>query len=361
MLNFVSLLDEILNEIYMAVRNSFLTGHVSIKDIVIPVVSTRNDFKDFLGAVRVRWGIRRDKYRVNPGLYAVGEPGSDSDVFVTANYKLSFDALRKNLSNIDGWILVLDTKGINVWCAAGKGTFSTGELVKRINLVSLGKVVNHKRLILPQLGATGVAAHKVREETGFNVHYGPVRASDIKKFISDGYRAGREMRRVTFNFKDRIKLIPNDFIYGKFYLLGAMALLFLISGLSRNGISYKDFSDEGGPNVLIVFLAYISGIVITPAFLPYIPGRHFSLKGFYSGALVFLVLIVLKFTGENIIEILSWFLIITAVSSFLAMNFTGSSTYTSLSGVKKEMKISIPFQIGFALIGIILQVVGKFI
>jgi acetyl-CoA decarbonylase/synthase complex subunit gamma len=45
----------------------------------------------------------------------------------------------------------------------------------------------------------------------------------------------------------------------------------------------------------------------------------------------------------------------------MAMNFTGSSTYTSLSGVKKEMKISVPIQIGFALIGIVLQVVGKFI
>jgi hypothetical protein len=43
------------------------------------------------------------------------------------------------------------------------------------------------------------------------------------------------------------------------------------------------------------------------------------------------------------------------------MNFTGSSTFTSLSGVKKEMKISVPLQIGFALIGTILLVVGKFI
>jgi acetyl-CoA decarbonylase/synthase complex subunit gamma len=71
--------------------------------------------------------------------------------------------------------------------------------------------------------------------------------------------------------------------------------------------------------------------------------------------------LLLKFSGSNIIEILSWFLIITAISSFLAMNFTGSSTYTSLSGVKKEMKISVPLQMGFAIIGLVLQVVGKLI
>jgi hypothetical protein len=342
-------------------ENSFLTRNVTTSDKVIPVVSTEITVKDFLGAVMVRWGINRNNYRVNPGIYAVGNPGHDSDVFVTANYKLSFDALRKNLSEVNGWILVLDTRGVNVWCAAGKGTFGTKELVNRIRLVSLEKIVNHRRLILPQLGATGVAAHKVKEETGFNVHYGPVRASDLKMFISDGYRAGKVMRRVTFGFKDRIKLIPNDFVYGKFYLLGAISALFLLSGLSANGVSYKDFSGQGGPAILKVFLAYVAGIVITPMFLPYIPGRHFSLKGFFSGALVFLILLLIKSSDDNVPETLSWFLIITAISSFLAMNFTGSSTYTSLSGVKKEMKISLPFQIGFAAIGLILQVVGKFI
>jgi len=340
-------------------KDSFLTGNVSISNSVVPLISTNIEFNDFLGAVMVRWGINRNNYRINPGLYAVGTPDKLSDVFVTANYKLSFDALRKNLSGVSGWILVLDTKGVNVWCAAGKGTFGTKELVNRIKLTSLERIVSHKRLILPQLGATGVAAHKVKEETGFNVHYGPVRAADIKRFISEGYRADKEMRRVTFGFKDRIKLIPNDFMYGKFYLLGALALLFLISGLSDKGISYRDFAGDGGPSILSVLLAYIAGIVITPMFLPYIPGRRFSFKGIYSGALVFIILFLLKLTGSNIFETLSWFLIITAISSFLAMNFTGSSTYTSLSGVKKEMKFSLPFQIGFALVGIILQVIGK--
>ena len=37
------------------------------------------------------------------------------------------------------------------------------------------------------------------------------------------------------------------------------------------------------------------------------------------------------------IEALAWMLIIPAISSYLAMNFTGASTYTSLSGVKKDI------------------------
>lgn len=341
-------------------KNSFLKGDIQTAQAVIPRVATSITFKDFMGAVMVRWGINRDNYRVKPGIYAVGNPGPESDVFVTSNYKLTFDNVRKNLTGIDGWILVLDTKGVNVWCAAGKGTFGTKELINRINLVSLEDIVSHKRIILPQLGATGVAAHKIKEATGFNVQYGPVRAADIRKFVESGYRADKVMRKVTFSFADRIKLIPNDFMYGKYYLLGAIAVLVLISGLSRQGLSFKDFSSYGAPAIVRTFFAYFAGIVITPMFLPYIPGRHFSLKGFFAGSLIFLILMLFKSPGK-FVESLSWFFIITAISSFLAMNFTGSSTFTSLSGVKKEMKISVPFQIGFVFVGLVLQIVVKFI
>ena len=132
------------------------------------------------------------------------------------------------------------------------------------------------------MGATGVAAHKVKEETGFNVHYGPVRASDLKRFIGDGYRADKEMRRVTFDFSDRAKLIPNDFMYGKYYLLGAMAIVFLISGISRSGLSYKNFSIEVGPVLLNVFLAYLSGIVINSYVSSVYSCQSFLIKRFLS-------------------------------------------------------------------------------
>ncbi len=341
--------------------SSYITGTQLVSDSEIPTVSTKLNFADYLGAVRVRWGFGRNTYRINHGLYAIGSPDAKSDVFVTANYKLSFDVLRKNLSGINGWILVLDTKGVNVWCAAGKGSFGTTELIKRINNVSLDKIIGHKRLILPQLSATGVAAHKVKEMTGFSVHYGPVRASDIKKFISNNYRADIEMRKVRFNLTDRLKLIPVDFMAGKLYLLAAIAAILLISGINRNSYTLKNFSGEGGPAILNILLAYFAGIVITPVLLPYIPGRSFSLKGFYTGALLFLLLVTLRLVGNNLIEKASWFMLITAISSFLAMNFTGSSTYTSLSGVKSEMKIAVPVQISLAITGIALQIVSKFI
>jgi hypothetical protein len=341
-------------------RNSFITGEIHTNSTNVPVVTSALKITDILGAMMVRWGINRSNYRVEPGLYAIGNPGADSDVFVTANYKLSFDQLRKNLSSVSGWIMVLDTKGVNVWCAAGKGTFSGREIIKKIKSVSLENIVTHKKIIVPQLGATGVAAHKVKEETGFNVHYGPVRASDIKKFIASGYRADKDMRRVRFDFTDRIKLIPNDLIFGKYYLLVAIAVMYLLSGISSSGISFRDFSGTGFPAIFKVFLGYFAGVVITPALLPYIPGRHFSLKGLIAGALIYLTYLLIQPYG-NIPEIISWLFFTSAISSFMAMNFTGSSTYTSLSGVKKEMKLFVPVQIVLASLGIILFITGKLI
>ncbi len=342
-------------------KNSFITRYIKAGDQSIPGISTKPGLSDIMGSVMVRCGINRSKYRVDPGLYAVGSPGPGSDLFVTANYKLTFDTLRKNLSGMDGWILVLDTKGVNVWCAAGKGTFGTKELVDKIKMFSLDKVVDHRRLIVPQLGATGIAAHIVKEQSGFNVRYGPVRASDIRRFIENKYRADREMRKVKFGITDRIKLIPNDFLYGKFFLLGAIVLLLALTGLHRGGLSYKDLPVQAGPVIGKILLGYCGGLVLTPLLLPWLPGRHFSLKGLMSGIIGFLVYMLFIAANDNLVERISWFFIISAISSFLAMNFTGSSTYTSLSGVKKEMKVFIPVQIAFALVGLVLQVTGKFI
>jgi len=134
-------------------------------------VPTKLRLADWLGALKVRCGFGRMKYTVEPGLYGVGNPDGDSVVLVSANYKLSFDALRKELRGLDAWIMVLDTKGVNVWCAAGKGTFGTDEIIRRIKKIRLEEIVNHKRLIVPQLGAPGVAAHHVRKRCGFSVTY----------------------------------------------------------------------------------------------------------------------------------------------------------------------------------------------
>jgi hypothetical protein len=151
---------------------------------------------------------------------------------VTANYKLAVDLVRSHLTGLNVWLLVLDTKGVNVWCA-GKGTFGTEELVRRIASVNLADVVKHRNVIVPQLGATGVAAHEVKRATGFSVRYGPVRASDIPAYLAAGTRATPAMRRVRFGWKYRLVLAPVELV-GALKPLAPVVAALLVLTLVRN-------------------------------------------------------------------------------------------------------------------------------
>jgi CO dehydrogenase/acetyl-CoA synthase gamma subunit (corrinoid Fe-S protein) len=323
----------------------------------IPGISERLEFKDRIGALKVRLGIGRDDYKVTPGLYKIGNPDSQSEVLLSANYKLSFDMLRKELGGMNLWILVVDTKGVNVWCAAGKGNFGTDMVVRSIKAASLESVVRHRRIIAPQLSASGVAAHKVKELSGFKISFGPVLAKDIKPFINAGYKATPEMRRVRFPMKERAKLIPVDFMYEKYKLLAILIAVFVIAGLDRTGLLFDKMVSESVFPLITIFSAYVAGIVLTPLFLPWVLFRPFALKGAFWGVLSSLLWVLLLHPA--LLEAVAIGLIGLSVSSFMAMNFTGSSTFTSLSGVQKEMKWAIPIQIGTIASGFLLFILSK--
>jgi acetyl-CoA decarbonylase/synthase complex subunit gamma len=299
-------------------------------------------------------------YAVEPGLYAVGNPDGGSHVFVTANYKLSFDSLRRELGGLDAWIMVLDTKGINVWCSAGKGTFGADEVVRCIGLVELDKIVNHRQLILPQLGAVGVAAHEVKKRSGFSVVYGPVRACDIKAFLKGGMKATEQMRRVRFSLYDRLVLAPIEFVNDAKYLLFAMALFFILSGLKTSGYSSDLAVKNGFRSAVNLFAAYFGGSVLGPVLLPLLPGRSFSFKGLIVGLIVIIGLLCLGVTGARL-ETIAWIFLVSAIASFATMNFTGASTYTSLSGVKREMRIAVPLQLAAFVLGTGLWIASRFV
>ena len=314
-------------------------------DSGVGVASTKLSIRDTLGAVKARFGFGRMEYLVEPGLYAIGKPDNTAPVLVSANYKLTFDTLRKNLDSLDCWLLILDTKGVNVWCAAGKGTFGTDELIKRIEESGLSEYVSHKKLVLPQLGATGVSAHEVKRRSGYDVRYGPVRASDIKEYIDAGYVATKGMRTVQFKMWDRFVLIPIELIPALKYSLPVFGIMLLANQFAAKPFDRTDVAANLG--------AIISGTVVTPLLLPYIPGKAFAWKGWLVG--LGSTLKALAFTGKlkkgSRLLSVGHLLLFPAISSFLAMNFTGATTYTSPSGVNKEMKKALPFIVGAAAAG----------
>jgi hypothetical protein len=331
----------------------WVTGSVSTPSGRVLNVASSLTLADTLGSWKVRWGINRMNYYVNPGLYCTGNPDSNSPVLVTANYKMSFDSLRKELSGLSAWILVLDTKGINVWCAAGKGTFGTKEIIDRIDKVKLSSVVSHRTIILPQLGAPGISAHEVAKHSGFKVVFGPVRARDVKAFIATGLKADREMRTVNFPFIDRLVLTPIELVSALKPTLIIFGVLFILNAI---GFGHFGFTD------LYAFIgAILAGTVLTPILLPWLPGRAFAFKGWILGLLWSLS--VNWLSGWPSIPLYGWLgsiaytLILPAVSAYLAMNFTGCSTYTSFSGVKREMQIAVPLILISTALGIILLIV----
>ena len=307
----------------------------------VPVVETSLGGRDFFGAFLTRLGITRNKYLVSPGLYGIGKPDRESPVIVTANYKLTFDAVRKELGDVDCWLLVLDTCGINVWCAAGKKTFSTDEIVRQVENTQLAERVSHKRLIVPQLGATGVSAHQVRMKCGFKVVYGPIKASDLPVFLKNFDSEKMKTREVTFSLWERMVLIPVEgYLFGK-KIWWLIPVLFFISGISRDIYTVSLAWQRGIVGCIALLLGTVIGAVVVPLLLPWIPGRAFSFKGFISGIIGGLLLAkVVPFA--SLVDGAAFVMGSTAVSSYLAMNFTGSTPYTSPSGVEKEMKIAIP-------------------
>jgi demethylmenaquinone methyltransferase/2-methoxy-6-polyprenyl-1,4-benzoquinol methylase len=159
--------------------------------------------------------------KVKPGLYAVGQPDENSPVLVTGNFDLTVRRLVQAIDGrVDVWVLVADSAGINVWCAAGGGYFTAEKVIAAVKSSHLDQVVRHHALILPQLCANGVDGWRVRKESGWGVHWGPAKAVDIPAYLADKRKKSDAMRWVRFPFRDRLEMVT--------VTLGFYALLILL-------------------------------------------------------------------------------------------------------------------------------------
>ena len=330
----------------------FVSGFLHTAAGPVPVVETHATRADNLGAWRVRLGIGRGAYRVAPGLYAVGRPGADAPVLVTANYKLTFDAVRYELTGLDVWLLVLDTRGVNVWCAAGKRTFGTAEVIERVRATGLDKVVAHRELILPQLGAPGVNARKVRRGCGFAVTWGPVRAADIGVFLMSDKQAAPEMRQVDFPLSERLGVSLVEFAnHSKRGILLTLLSLAVLSGIGPDVWSLDRSALRGVALMFGLLCGFLCGSLGVMALLPWLPVRSFALKGLLTGLVSALALLLL---APNLFDGAALALGAMAVSAWMGLIMTGSTTFTSPSGVEAEMRRHLPWILGLTACGLLL-------
>jgi len=294
------------------------------------------------------------RYRVEPGLYTIGEATSDSPVLVTANYKLTFDVLRRELKGIPAWLLVLDTQGVNVWCAAGKGTFGTAELVRRLAETQLDRHVRHRTLVLPQLGATGVSGHEILARTGWRVVWGPVLASDVPTFLANGGGKTASMRTLSFRLYDRAVLAPIEMVHA-FKWLVAFVLASAVAAMPLDSAYSSRFLGMG----LLAAISFLTGTVAFPLLLPSLPFRAFALKGLTLGLAAILSAGVLAVAtlGTPILLLVAVGMPGLALVVWLAMNFTGCTTFTSQTGAALELKLAWKPLVALAGAGLVLAVV----
>lgn len=329
----------------------------------VPRLNTSLTARDYWHDCLARWSIKRNHFRIPAGLYAIGSPDEHAPVLVTANYKLTLDKLRIKLVGLNLWVLVIDTKGVNVWCSAGKGTFSAPEIIKRINQSGLHRVVSHRRLILPQLAAPGVASQQVVKATGFKVVYGPVRAADIASFLANNNKATTAMRQVHFTLWDRMILTPVELLMAFKYIPFILLFFLLLNIIKPDNASWLYIIKIAVFNSLPYLAAIVIGAVLVPILLPVLPFRSFALKGTIAGLIWSGLVIYLNktFLFENLYSVMIGnSLILTALIAYLALNFTGATPYTSFSGTQKETLAGVPVMIAGLAIGIIFLLISRF-
>jgi ubiquinone/menaquinone biosynthesis C-methylase UbiE len=247
--------------------------------------------------------------KVRTGLYAVGTPDRDSPVLVTGNFDLTVRRLVRAIDGkLDAWLLVADSAGINVWCAAGGGYFTAEKVIAAVKASHLDEVVNHHALILPQLCANGVDGWRIRRETGWGVHWGPPRAADIPAYLSGKRQKTDEMRWVRFPLRDRLEMVT--------VTMGFYALLILVPVL----VFWRSLF---WPIVVsLVGLSYFYAVAH-----PWLPGRD----GLYKSVPLTLIALGGLFAYNLLVDpllpaqLFAWAIGLTALSVFCAAELQGMS------------------------------------
>jgi ubiquinone/menaquinone biosynthesis C-methylase UbiE len=243
------------------------------------------------------------------GLYRIGNPDRSSPVLVTGNYELTVRRLVAALDGaVDCWLVVANSRGINVWCAAGGGHFTAEDVIAAIKTSGVTEVVDHHALILPQLCANGVDGWKIRQETHWGVHWGPVRASDISAYLNAGRKKTEAMRHVTFPLKARLEMTTVTLIFYAVPLIIPFLIFWQPYALPLLGLSAA--------------IAYFYGV-----FLPWIPGRDGLGKGVTLAALTLTGLVIWSLGWGHLSPgaLLNWSLGLGFLAFFVGAEFQGMS------------------------------------
>ncbi|AKI98321.1 copper oxidase [Kosmotoga pacifica] len=150
--------------------------------------------------------LRGFPFPCKTGLIKIGNPDRNSPVFATCNYHLTVERVKRSLKGMNAYLLVANSRGINVWCAATGGLFTNHDVISILKTSGVEELVDHRKVILPQLAATGIESRNIQKKTGWKVIWGPVYAKDIPTFMENKLKKTSEMREVKFSWTQRIEI-----------------------------------------------------------------------------------------------------------------------------------------------------------
>ncbi len=141
-----------------------------------------------------------------PECIKIGNPDENSPVFLTCNFRLTVRRVKRALKGMGCYLLIANSRGVNVWCAATGGLFTNHDIISILKTSGVEQEVHHRRVILPQLAATGIETQVVQKKTGWKVLWGPVCAKDIPEFVQKNFTKTAQMRQVSFPFLQRMEM-----------------------------------------------------------------------------------------------------------------------------------------------------------
>ena len=303
-----------------------------------------------------------DHVPIEPGIYQSGSPDYKSPIIVTANYSYTYIKVMRALKGMDAWVICVDSKGINVWCAARGDNFGNNQLIEAVEATGISDRTTRKTLILPQLSAGGIAAPLIKSESPkfpFNILYGPVWAKYLPRYLEE--RPAKKpdkwkLAKFTISHRLRAFITHTTFLLRKIFLRPTIGLLLLLLCVSfLNPFWFDKFWRVGEiwlwiilTNGLIAFLFPLTNFT-----------RSFIKKGLVYGIVNIVILGSLTWFIHDSLLLILWNTVFYFwLAFFSTMSFSGYSMATSPAEIQEEyptfMKINLPLLI----IGLILATIG---
>ncbi|MFX0085496.1 MAG: corrinoid protein-associated methyltransferase CpaM [Candidatus Hodarchaeota archaeon] len=302
-----------------------------------PAVLSDQKIRGILGHIRNFLCILRAGSALIPieaGLYIYGNPSAQSPVLITANYQRTVRLVSNALQNQNAYLLVADTMGENIWCAARGDKFGLREVVEVIKATRIEELVQHRKLILPQLAAGGINHQQIKKAIGWTVRFGPIYAKDIPSYLETG-RKTEKQRTVSFDLKERIEMaLQQSYFLSKFFFFWVF-LFGIVGATILPNLSLFRIAILLLP---VVWLAYIFFAMIFPLF----PTSSFLRRGIcYGSLLTFIFISVGIVLSSSLIVIGQWALIGFIVGTFLGMDYSGATPISHPSEIDQEYPIMI--------------------